>query len=816
MYSKALGREVTDQQIDFAAKKRGWSREKTMQAIQYLDANPNLVTDYRESIKPKEPHPALSGVAKSGIETALGLGRLITNPVETLQPLAKGIIGAGDAVVGYPAEVANIALPKDRQIPLPRNAQGDQYETGRMVGDVATFMGLGGPAGKALKYGAKVLPELAPALTSQKFWPGLARRAAGAGLYEASKMPAEDETRPGNFNVGAGLSALVDTAFGAAKFPIHAGVAFANKHAIPQIEEAIEAAKGLKVPLGDILQSPTLKKIYDLAINKVFGSGTEATGQQLKKQLEDEASAIWKGYGKEVSPSKVELQLNKELLNRYGNIKAEKNRRYNAVQEIANEEGYTVNTDEFAKDLRRLVKTNTAKDLFSHINSDYRDVKNYLEFLSKEPKTNAQLLSESGALNQRIKQLQKKADKNKSIGAEITKASQKYGIPSEILEEKIYGKVKSVITPKEEYELLGSKKLQRVLNKDLTKDIRSQKDLERGLERFEEPNPEPLSYTEGNRVKKALYDAERRLSAFPIWEREVPTGTYQRLADAMHRNMQRDIASKASPLLQEEEALADKYYKEKIVPFKNEVIGPYISGNKPYIGEGGREMRTARDPGGIVQDFIQTGTASDKIYKLKTALDAMSPREKELFKAAYLKRAIDRKGNINPAKLRTHIGENKLTPAQYEMLFDIGERKQLEDFGERAKLGKEALEHMLIPKTGYSATQAAILGGSIASSLGLGKYAHSKTQENTDSEFLSWLSGIAATAAIPLVARGGNKAFTSEKIRKEILDRLKGIEVSEPVRRFAKALAEAYGNKKENLEEKNKMHLYLTKNIGER
>lgn len=811
MYLKSKNREVSIQEIDNAAKKMGWTRDQAFRAIEQINAN-----NSGEENQQQEGSSILGAVGKLGLNTALQAGKFIANPVEAFQPFAKGIIGAGDSVMGYPAELANMILPKDRQLALPHNAEGEEYETGKLIGDAATFMGAGGIASKGLQYGAKLAPGLGEMLTSQKFLPGLVRRAAGSAAYGASKMPGEDETRGGNAKSSATISALVDSAFGAAKAPVHLGVNLYNKYAHDEITKAIEAAKGLAIPLGDIIQSPFLKKLYDLGVNKVVGSGSVGTGQKLKRQLQNEANQIWKGFGGDSTVATVEKDLNNKMVKRYESLRKEKNKKYNEVQRMADAEGYAPNIDEFSKDLRKVVSKNTAKDLFSHINPDYGDVKSVLSHYGKEAKSAEQLIAESGALKKRITELQRKSNQNRGVEKDIEKASLKYGIPAEVLEKQIYGQTKAGrMSLKDEYELKGSQKVKSGLDREITKDIRTPEDLNRGLERFSDPNPIPLSYTEANKVKNSLFDAENRLAAYPMWEKQVTRGTYGNLSQSLHRNLQQDIAARASPELQAAESYADEYYKKNIVPFKNEVVSPYVSGNKRPI-EAGQEIRTTKDPGGIVQDLIQTGTGSDKTYKLRMMLEAMSPEERNLLKAAQLKRAADRQGNINPAKLRTHVGEGKLTQAQYETLYTPAERKRLDAFAERAKLSKEALESMLIPKTGYSATQLATMLGSIGGSVGLGKGAQSWADNHTDSSLLSALAAIAGGIAIPLAGRAGNKILTSEKIRQEIFDRVSGKQISEPVRAWVKAFSEAYGNKKERPKERKLMNLYLNKKIGEK
>lgn len=235
---------------------------------------------------------------------------------------------------------------------------------------------------------------------------------------------------------------------------------------------------------------------------------------------------------------------------------------------------------------------------------------------------------------------------------------------------------------------------------------------------------------------------------------------------------------------------ANKNYAENYSGFLDKDVYKFL---------GGRES-----PEEVVSTFIKTGVGSDKSDQVKKLMKVLPKKAQDLVKYSYLSRAIEN-GKLDPSKMKTLFGKQKLGPNQMEALFNRpGEAKKMYDFMELAKLNSGPLNRMLNPNTGQKGSDKILpfLVGNLA-------------------QYLASIIGggpLSMAAGIGSVLGGGSiltKALTSEKVREKLVktiidDKKRGGMIRPNVRRAQKGLtvslgrlgAEDYERKKE--EAKNK------------
>lgn len=760
MYIEELDLEVADDRLSELASQKKMTLEQVRQGmVQEGLQNPKALSKAIRHKPDQYRRPTV--VERTGRGLKKGFQNITENPMESVvNPLAQGIAGAGDYVVGYPAQVLNNFLPENRQFQLPHNGSGTAYNRGSMIGDIATFGAAGGAVGgaaKALSKAPGATRYVGQALTSSSMLPKIGRNALGAGLYEASKEPGEGRTKEQMFRGGATIAGGIDTA--AALFnklrPFKAIAEGISPEAMSKIDELVEHTKGLQIPLGDVIQSRGLKWLYDNLIEKVPFSGSEKAARATKEKLEKEAKDIFSSYSHGVAPEDLEDAVVTELKKQHKFHQTKKDKLYDIRNEIAEKEGFNLDLSEFGQRLH-----------------DLRDVGGKLPLSEIDPRL--------GRILQNMAYPKSPKERLELAGHMDTVRN---ALPNN-----------SSRTLEEEYISSGANKTAKNLRKEAIEAIKSPEDIARGLEeKFNKGRD--LSLSEITFIKRHLYDTAARLSRSP--EKKSLEKIHQELASTLGRNIEKEIMEKGSPSLIHAQEKANDYYANDYLPYTSKLLKPYLKGDKP--------------PSAIVQDIVKTGRSSDKKEPIIEMLAALSPKGRDLFKGAYLKRALTESGEINPSMTKTLLSAGKLGLAQFKALLSNKEQEALRRFGTRAYLGKEALESMLNPKTGHTLTTIAaplaFLGG--AAKMG----SHSANNNPGFGALVGLLGGT-------LAAKAGNKILTNETARKLIVDQIKKAAKGKESEKFRKTikqymLTHALPGEQRDNKDRELMNLHLTKRIGE-
>jgi hypothetical protein len=240
-------------------------------------------------------------------------------------------------------------------------------------------------------------------------------------------------------------------------------------------------------------------------------------------------------------------------------------------------------------------------------------------------------------------------------------------------------------------------------------------------------------------------------------------------------NTSLDVFSKygGHPEIKEKYMAAEKNYAQNFSKFLDKDIYKFLGGGK--------------SPEEIVSSFIKTGISSDKSDQVRKLMNVLPEKTQDLVKYSYLSRALEN-GKVDPSKLKTLFGKNKLGPNQMDALFNRpGESQKMYDFMELSKLNSSPLNRMLNPNTGQKATDSLtpFLGGSIATTI---------------ASLIGGPAGVAAGAGTVLGgARGLTNLLTNEKMREKLVkaiiaDKQRGGAIRPNVRRAHKGITVTIGD----------------------
>lgn len=221
-------------------------------------------------------------------------------------------------------------------------------------------------------------------------------------------------------------------------------------------------------------------------------------------------------------------------------------------------------------------------------------------------------------------------------------------------------------------------------------------------------------------------------------------GKYNQAANAIRKDIKEQIAKKGSPELKEAFHKAEKNYAENYSQFLDKDVWKLLDPEANIDN--------------IINDIIKPGATTDKFSRLEKIQNILPDEQKNLIGNAWLKRALDKEGNLDPKQFAQLI--NKLGTKQFEALFpDKQFRDQLLNYGRLRGMNEAALSRMANPKTGYSGNFLKNLGAL----LGTTGYAYS--QGGTP-------LAAATLVGLPLLARKANKVITSPKVRESLIKKM--------------------------------------------
>lgn len=115
----------------------------------------------------------------------------------------------------------------------------------------------------------------------------------------------------------------------------------------------------------------------------------------------------------------------------------------------------------------------------------------------------------------------------------------------------------------------------------------------------------------------------------------------------------------------------------------------------------------------IINDIIKPGKMGDKFSRIEKILNVLPDEQKNILGHAWLKNAINKKGDLNPKDFAQLI--NKLGKRQFEALFpDPKFRQDLLDYGTLRGMNEKSLSRMANPPTGQTLAVPSMLGAQMA------------------------------------------------------------------------------------------------------
>lgn len=294
------------------------------------------------------------------------------------------VTGFGNAVNRLPANLSNLVLPKNMQVPVPGEVEGIAGKLGGIGGDIATTLTGGGllNTGRKLAESAPLVGKIAEYLGGHGILPTMARLGTGYGAYGAVMNP-EDRT------TGAIAGGALGAAGGGLSGAINAlrPSRYLNRNLSPeQLAANLKSTEGTQTPLGDVIGSPMLKRLFENTVSKNPFSGADQKLSNIASDIKDKGQNILQNYLGDVHPEEVNNLIGKGLINAKQEADTVKNSFYDKANELANSAGVKINLNGLA-------------DKVKH----YQDVINDQNFLKYEPDAK-RLLNRLGNYNNNLAQ----------------------------------------------------------------------------------------------------------------------------------------------------------------------------------------------------------------------------------------------------------------------------------------------------------------------------------------------------------------------------------------------------------------------------
>ena len=340
-------------------KEAGYTPEQIQAIINEPEPDDNTPQPYYDpeygvpqKVAPPRPHPPRDLLKEAGY-TPEQIQEFINEPdpwmpkppQSTLDKIANSdavnmILGAGDAISGFPAQVANFMMPQSLQAPIPKHSEGLAYDVGSFGGDLASFLG-GGELLDMARAGAEGLPvvgDLAHALGGTGFSASaIGRRALGSGLYGAIQNPDDNHAALTNAGISVALDALLGTGGKAlSNLGQYRPTRYFRGNLTPdELMRNVKAAEGTRTPLGDVIQSPSLNKLYEnILLNQPGTIGDEVTAD-IQKSIVRKGDNILNKYLDANDPNDINDLIADSLQESFINTSHHKNRLYNEASDIA-------------------------------------------------------------------------------------------------------------------------------------------------------------------------------------------------------------------------------------------------------------------------------------------------------------------------------------------------------------------------------------------------------------------------------------------------------------------------------------------------
>lgn len=259
--------------------------------------------------------------------------------------LAEFERGAVQQAVNFPAQIANLALPEKMRLPLVNTGdKGGYYEAGKILGDIGNFAAGGGPL-NAARQAAESIPligQIAKAFGGGGV-SGIGRRAVGSAAYGGVTSP---DYSSGDA-ITSGLTSAVLDSIGGGIGKLRPTNLFRGQLSPEELGRNLEAAKGTETQLGEVIQSPALKKIYETILQPVPFSGVQDQLGRVKQQLQAGGESLVNAYSRGMDPVAARDSLANSLKGAYNSQRTIKDELYGIPERIASEISFSPTLENF-------------------------------------------------------------------------------------------------------------------------------------------------------------------------------------------------------------------------------------------------------------------------------------------------------------------------------------------------------------------------------------------------------------------------------------------------------------------------------------
>lgn len=385
-----------------------------------------------------------------------------------------------------------------------------------------------------------------------------------------------------------------------------------------QLAENLKAAHGTQTPIGDVLNSPALKKTYENVVANLPFSGAQTSltnvNNQVKKAGKNFITSILGTTNQDELDTNLEKQAENLLKSTLGTSSLRE------TQNQLSNSGEGILTNILGGKPNPVTATN---DLVDHLNNQYTE--------------------ENAVKNGLFNKRDEIADNDRNFNFEAPRFA---------------------ATAKEFADSIGQTSLlknepqvAKVFDK-LIKYTGSK----RGVSKLKLANQPKLK--EATLLKATLNKYANSLGQSPDFLQRSSSGIYKKLASALNEDIDTSIEKSGNDELRQAHETANQNYAKNFAPFLNENIYKHIRGKS--------------DPDTILNSLIKTGGNTDRSRLLKTGTAIPGPTRSLLAKA-YFGRAFDKNGRVVPQTLTKLI--DQLGPNQFsDLIPDAQNRKALSDF----------------------------------------------------------------------------------------------------------------------------------------
>lgn len=484
--------------------------------------------------------------------------------------------------------------------------------------------GLGGAAG-----GARFLPMVA------------ANAATGAIQSE----PGQRVQGATEGAINSGLPMAAGKAIGKGYNALKPSNLFQGTLSPEELQSNLKAAEGTNTGLGDVIGSPTLKRLQENILPHIPLSGAYTKMQETANQITEKGQDLMSKIGEKLPEGDKGFYLKQALDDAYQEAYKEKEAKFKVVNDEAKNEGVTTDRSNlYQKARNHLNRIESDPDLKNFVNSGTVSLLNRIV-------NNSDITFPANP---------KRSFINKEPGYEYTDPAT--------------GERKMGVAPEYQYSTPAR-------NSASTSAPASPITGEIPKKEFSLQSTDYLRGHLGESAHDAWSDNNQYLS-----------NIFKDLKKASEKDINDAIDKSGSKSLSKSRDEAMEYYRTKFSQFDDPDI-------QKFIRKGG-------DTDLILSHFLKGG-ANDRGNLLQKLTTKLPEDQKELPLHMYLSKAIDESGQLNPPKLRTlykNLGKKQLDA----LVPDSDMRAQLEKYVRSVGLNSDAFNTMFNPKTGQRNLDSAI------------------------------------------------------------------------------------------------------------